>query len=307
MRLGKEFIFICFILLDAIIFFGMYQFSSGSGGQVFFARPVITPIPTLFIESPVKHPNISNITLLYRLRGHNGYINFELSKDIYETFSETKHTYFFNSDNEVIQTMLENNTQDYYLKPLINKIKMLSQNSDDQAKIAVSMIQHIPYDYESTRSTDWYFPYETLYLNTGVCSDKSILLAYILNELGYETVLFQFDDENHMAVGVKTSPEYDYRDSGYAFIETTQTAIITDVTEEFTSGRLLTSSPHFLKLHGGTKSLNVSEEFEDAVALNYFESIGSKQNKSLDYDNYYAWYNISEKYDLFYEIRGRIK
>jgi len=36
-----------------------------------------------------------------------------------------------------------------------------------------------------------------LYEDKGVCGEKSLLLAYLLRELGYGVVLFEFKPENH--------------------------------------------------------------------------------------------------------------
>ena len=52
-------------------------------------------------------------------------------------------------------------------------------------------------------SQHWKYPYEILYENKGVCSDKSRLLACLLKELGFGCVLFVYNSENHEAVGIK--------------------------------------------------------------------------------------------------------
>lgn len=268
---------------------------------VSLSQASLSPTQTLISPSHGR-----SLGFIYNIKGVNGFIDITLYDDAYKNFSKESHTYTFNSDKEIIFELIENDSQDTYLKPLIDKIKSTSSDPDYQAKVAISLVQHIPYDYYNTRMTDWYYPYETLYLGRGICSDKSILLGYILNKLGYDVALLQFDEENHMALGVKTSPEYDYLDSGYAFVETTQTSIITDSTEDFISGTELNSYPRIIPFNGGTKSLNVTEEYADAATLNYLESIGSKSNQTLSYTNYNRWYELSEKYDLFYELDHKV-
>ena len=127
----------------------------------------------------------------------------------------------------MIIEFLENEVQNEFMRPFIEMIRKRSITSDDQAKIAISLVQRIPYNgnrYTRT-ATDWYYPYETLHTNKGSTADKSVLLAYILNELGFETVLFEFP--GHMAVGVKSSSRYSFYDTGYTYIETTPPAIMT--------------------------------------------------------------------------------
>ncbi len=63
------------------------------------------------------------------------------------------------------------------------------------------------------------FPVEVLVDKKGVCSEKSMLLAGILAYAGYDVVLFEFEKENHMAVGIKCSCKNSFRNSGYCFIE----------------------------------------------------------------------------------------
>lgn len=97
-------------------------------------------------------------------------------------------------------------TQKNSLNELVRQIKLLTANKDDQARIAISLVQNIPYDYSKlgTVSTNVRYPYEVLYENTGICEEKSLLLTYLLRELGYGIVLFEFKQENHMAVGIKS-------------------------------------------------------------------------------------------------------
>ena len=61
----------------------------------------------------------------------------------------------------------------------------------------------------------------------GTAADKSLLLVYLLKELEYETIVFDYSSS--MAVGVKCSPDYDYFNTGYAFIDVTRPTIITYV------------------------------------------------------------------------------
>jgi hypothetical protein len=210
-------------------------------------------------------------------------------------FAGASHTYSSGENEDVVTTrLLENNIQDEYMLPIINQIKSKSTSSDEQVKIAISMVQHIPYDRASyiSKSNGWYYPYETLYRNTGMCGDKSILLAYVLNELEYDVVLFEFS--THMTVGIKSDNAYDYRDTGYAFIEATSPNIITYVSDTYEGGVRLTEYPHIIHLKGGTRSLDVSQEYRDAIELK------SLEGKTLNSNLYHKWETITNKYDTQY-------
>ncbi len=118
-----------------------------------------------------------------------------------ENLSDLRSSSLPGSDKEVIARLLANQHQDEYLKPLIESIAKRSPAPDDPAKIAISLVQHVPYTRNQpfNASSGWLYPYETLYHNAGSSADKSILAAYLLKELGYDTVVFEFPGS--MAVG----------------------------------------------------------------------------------------------------------
>jgi len=119
---------------------------------------------------------------------------------------------------------LNNTCQKEALSPFISEIKNLTEDATEQAKIAIDIVQReIIYDFGGTtvpNPTDKY-PYEVLYTGRGVCGDKSKLLAFMLRELGYGVVLFDFELENHRAVGIKCPLNHSYHKTGYCFIEST--------------------------------------------------------------------------------------
>lgn len=214
-----------------------------------------------------------------------------------EYFSKESHTYRYNYVDEVIMELLKNSYQDEYLDPFIEQIEKTSSSPETQARVAISLVQHIPYSWNrySGMDSDWYYPYETLHNNQGVCSDKSLLLSYLLCQLGYDVVLFEFSD--HMAVGVKCNSQYDFQNSGYAFIETTRPTIITYIPEDYLGGFRVTSNVKIIHVQGGDKSLDVSREYRDAQELKKLDSMG----QVLDQYHYARWQALTKKYDLQYD------
>lgn len=119
------------------------------------------------------------------------------------------------------------------IQSLARDIKSIGEKNkltDNQlVELTVAFVQNIPYDSEKAkkilsenRETGLInYPYETLYENKGVCSDKSFLTVLLLKELGYGTALFVYDNEKHMSVGVQCPVEYSSYGSGYCYTETT--------------------------------------------------------------------------------------
>lgn len=131
----------------------------------------------------------------------------------------------------------ETDTQYYgrYLKDLYNNafveaiskdfesLKEKGFSKDEILEIATVFIQSIPYGSDITEHTNR-FPYETLAEGEGNCLDKSVILAGIAKNLGYETYIILGESENefHAIVGVACDKgNIKHGNSEICFIETT--------------------------------------------------------------------------------------
>lgn len=120
---------------------------------------------------------------------------------------------------------------DAYIDTLVEKMKNAAQRARytelQTVEFAAAFVQSLPYTVDSVTSPyDEYprYPAETLVDNGGDCEDTSILLASILDRMGYKVVLL--NPLNHMAVGVKISgnisgSSWEYKGDNYYYIETT--------------------------------------------------------------------------------------
>lgn len=117
---------------------------------------------------------------------------------------------------------------DEYLSALANVFKTTGKEENlsefETINLAVSFVQslkYVPDDIGTGYDEYPKFPLETLYDEGGDCEDSSILLASLLRELGYGTVLVLFD--NHMGVGAIASEtaNFTYEGKHYHYIETT--------------------------------------------------------------------------------------
>jgi hypothetical protein len=103
-----------------------------------------------------------------------------------------------------------------------------SLSDDELVELITAFVQAIPYDdskaeniLQNLGSEKPRYPYEVLYENEAVCSGKSFLLVQLLRELDFGAALFEYEDQNHMAVGIECPQENSTYNSGYCYTETT--------------------------------------------------------------------------------------
>ncbi|MEE8565597.1 MAG: hypothetical protein V3S79_04320 [Candidatus Thermoplasmatota archaeon] len=194
---------------------------------------------------------------------------------------------------------LDQNHQKIVLMSLVNYIANFTEDKDDQARIAVSMVQNIPYDDIGLESglLNSKYPYEVVYTQTGVCGGKSVLLTFLLRELGFSVVIFEYEQDSHRAVGIKCPYEYSYNGTGYCFVETTAPSIITDSDKEYEGvGKL--SSYELIFICDGLSFDSVSEEYNDSIEYHRLLDLADLNGGTLSPSNYDKWMNIANKYGL---------
>lgn len=194
---------------------------------------------------------------------------------------------------------LDQNHQKIVLMSLVNYIANFTEDKDDQARIAVSMVQNIPYDDIGLESglLNSKYPYEIVYTQIGVCGGKSVLLTFLLRELGFSVVIFEYEQDSHRAVGIKCPYEYGYNGTGYCFVETTAPSIITDSDKEYEGvGKL--SSYELIFICDGLSFDSVSEEYNDSIEYHRLLDLADINGGTLSPSNYDKWMNIANKYGL---------
>ncbi|MFH1589853.1 MAG: hypothetical protein ABIB43_04770 [archaeon] len=246
--------------------------------------------------------NPKDIYFEYTLRGESNSIKLTVYGELNSYLASLPRTISYYeyepvpTKKDFLERELNNKIQEPYLVELSTKIKALDLSNDDKARVAISLVQNIPYDQNAfkTNNVTGKYPYQVLYTNTGVCGEKSTLLIFLLKELGYETAYIAFDPENHAVAGIKCADQYDYRDTGYCFIETTRPTIPTYKAAEYTNVGYIMSIPIVVKLSEGIAFETIGEEHLDA--LNY-EKI-NKMGPILEPSYYAKWLALVEKYGL---------
>lgn len=255
--------------------------------------------------------NPKTVDYSYVLRGNHGSIKYttyaglnDYLKNIPRSIS---YTTIQPTDIDFINKELNDEYQKQFLDPLVEQIKSITPNTDDQARIAISLVQNIDYDTVAFTSGNikGKYPYEVLYTGSGVCSEKSKLLAYLLRGLGYEVVIFRFDVENHDAIGIKCLTKYSYRNTGYCFVESTGTKIITDSSGDYVGSGKLTTMPNILKVCDGSSFDSVSEEYNDNI--NYwrlYDRLNSYSGKTLSQSEYDEWKSDHDEWQKLVDKYG---
>ena len=244
-----------------------------------------------------KTPKV--VSLEYVINGEKDSIKFTTYEGADNYFGNFSKPYRFFTDEKATRrdyklVQINEPIQRELLLPLVVEIQNRAESKEDQMRIAVSLVQNIP--YASSNETYKFlgqeinysrYPYETLYDGYGICEEKSALLIFLLREIGYGTSSFYYQSENHEAVGIKCPAEKSYADSGYCFVETTGHSIITNYNGNYAFGKLsypetlITSNGLSLgyelpEYADGKKIIHLMDVLDKKGRLNYF------QNKTLE-------------------------
>lgn len=132
-----------------------------------------------------------------------------------------------------------------------DEVRLRHTLSDDEyLELIAVYVQSLRYETRDQNPAK--FPVETVVDRAGDCDDKSLLLAGLLSREGYPVALFLFGPESHMAVGVG-SGDYHYKNTGYAFLETTNYSFIGVPTDKLGNNLTLYSDPVIIPISNGTK------------------------------------------------------
>ncbi|MBI2852944.1 MAG: hypothetical protein HYX84_07595 [Chloroflexi bacterium] len=128
--------------------------------------------------------------------------------------------------------LAKDTTDDVYIDKMVEHINnaALQQGFSELQKLdfVIAFVQSLPYTSDDvTTGYDEYprYPIQTLFDRGGDCEDTSILVAALLDRLGYDVALLLLRNDSHMAVGVSLSTAYGthylYEGKKYLYLETT--------------------------------------------------------------------------------------
>ncbi len=249
--------------------------------------------------------NPKDVQLAYVVRGRHGIIEYTVYgglSDYLAGLSRVHYCYsgICPSTEDMELDYINEATQLQYIKSLTNAIQQQTSNADDQARIAISLVQNIPYDMQGFRTGNLRgrYPYEVLYEQKGVCGEKSKLLAMLLKELGFGVVLFEYQEQQHQAVGIKCPTQYSLEGSGYCFVETARTTIITDDQGDYVNAGKLSPNPTIIHVSDGASFDTVETEYTDAQKMIAIERMSDANGRVLDAWTYTEWRELIQKYGI---------
>lgn len=168
----------------------------------------------------------------------------------------------------IYNALISDPAQDAFFTGVISTLKAEQSlnrfDSDEYAELLAVFVQSIPYENQNLTSPR--FPVETYVDGMGDCDDKSLLLAGLLSREGYRTALLYFEPERHMAVGVGC-PGSGYRNTGYAYIETTNVSLVGIPPETLAGGTVLSSLPVVIPVGNGMLNYTLCNETSDIWRL----------------------------------------
>lgn len=276
---------------------------------VVFSLPFISSLTLIGPPNYTTEPK--NITLNYILDGELNSFDFVVYKGLADYLENLPNTIRYSgnetpSRGDFAIRNINNTMQRDYLLPLISKIKDLDENKENQTRIAISIVQNIPYGGSNKTisirrglETNYSrYPYEVLYDNQGLCGEKTELLLFLLKEIGYNTSFFYFPEENHEALGIRCPEKYSLGDSGYCFVETTGPSIISDKSIVYVGDITLESKPEIYVISEGESLPEKMSEYKDAKKMHRIRNWWFMFNKKGKLDKLNKKYGLVSEYNL---------
>lgn len=179
-----------------------------------------------------QNPKLKKYTWRYNNDNYN--LQFNFSDQLYTEYSQAQKLYSYYVNNP--PTDIREEFYALFLKPLKNdsqtmsilgvlknKATTLGLGADERVRFILSFIQYLEYDHEKAALKEMKpnYPFETLYLQKGVCSDFVFLGLMWLRDLGYGAAILDFPDVNHSALGIACPKEDSLASSGYCYFELT--------------------------------------------------------------------------------------
>jgi len=248
-RLIGVFLFIIILALSAVLI------SAVVFPKEMVVLPHIAPDLTRLQSSPVSishqfpfEKTTVTLTLPINVSVYEGAKQAEKATKVYGNISETIWL------AQSYRAMVQDPAQDSLYATLLaetDKIRLQQKLSDDEyLELIAVYIQSLR--YETREQNPAKFPVETVVDRSGDCDDKSLLLAGLLSREGYPVALLLFGPESHMALGVG-SDDYLYKNTGYAFVETTNYSFVGVPTDKLGGNLTLYSDPVIIPISNGTK------------------------------------------------------
>jgi hypothetical protein len=243
--------------------------------------------------------------LLWRFKSKDYSYLLALKSSLYSTYTNALKTFYYTGSIEPADArekfyaiFFNKKTGDSAVSTLINyannQATANAWTSDQKIEFLMSLVQNIPYDHAKLNDSPLQpnYPYETLYKNSGICSDKTFLAVSILRELGYGAAILDFPDINHSAAGISCPLADSLNNSGYCFVETTNFFQIGVIPSSVAGGQAVLTADSLTGLFDSSR-LSRMEIYQKTSGQIYYGLAGTKKLVS-DLQTQKAWID-SEK------------
>lgn len=147
-----------------------------------------------------------------------------LYNDLYYFSKNLKSQDCYFDDDNPDKRYFSDPYNNYFIDKVSENFLSLSEmgySNDEIVEIATIFVQSIPYG--NTGAEPNQYPYETFYIKEGNCLDKSVILAGILDNMGYTPYIISVKEEiPHALVGIVCDDgNMTYENKNICFVETT--------------------------------------------------------------------------------------
>lgn len=270
--------------------------------------PVATISSSVTVNSvPVTTVGLTDHTtnLLWRYGSKDYSYLLALKSSLYSSYTTALKTFYYTGSIEPADArekfyaiFFQKKSGDNAVATLINYANTQalanSWSADQKVEFLMSLIQNIPYDHAKLNDSPLQpnYPYETLYKNSGICSDKTFLAVSVLRELGYGAAILDFPDMNHSAAGISCPVADSVNNSGYCYVETTNFFQIGVIPYSLSSGQAVLVNDGLTGLFDSTR-LSKMEVYQKTSGKLYYGMTNTKKLVS-DLQTKKAWID-SEK------------
>lgn len=193
--------------------------------------PTHTLVPTLTATPLSTDANSIYREYEWSYEGSDWTWTLTIPKSLYEYFRGLSRASCSAKDCDY-SVLVTNSNDDSYITSLVDKIKEAADKKGysewETINFAVTFVQSLPYTYDNVSTPyDNYprYPIETLADNGGDCEDTAILMAAILDEMGYGVIMIYYPGL-HYAVGVLggegvSGTYFSHNGGEYYYLETT--------------------------------------------------------------------------------------
>jgi hypothetical protein len=204
----------------------------GATNAVLAAIPTATTAVSPTVPAAATSDYTAVLSWRYDLQQYQ--LNLPLKTSLYQAYNAGIKTLYYTSDADAKAVREEFYSFFFNFKPgdtAVHEIVAYGRqvaaahfwSNDQLVDFLMALVQYIPYDNSKLNSNQLQpnYPYETLYKNSGICSDKTFLAVAILRDLGYGAAILDFPNLNHSAAGVSCPVADSVANSGYCYVETT--------------------------------------------------------------------------------------